>query len=57
MMAAGMMLASISSLVLAMFLDRNNFGESLGVDELEQELGVPVLLTVPRVSTVRGMVS
>ena len=57
MMAAGGILATLCSLFAALFLDRNQFGGCLRADELEQELNIPVLLTLPTVRSARSMVS
>lgn len=57
MLGGGMILALLSSLAMALFLDRNRFGDSLRAEDLESVLDIPVLVTLPRVQSVRSMVS
>ena len=57
MMGAGMMLALLCSLAMALFLNRNNYGDFVDVEDLERELEIPVLVTLPRVAAIRNMVS
>ena len=50
---AGMLL----SFAVAVYLDRNNLSGSVGEDEVEQILDMPVLVTLPRVYSNRNMVN
>ena len=57
MLPAGMVLGMLGALAMALFLDRNRFGNALRSDDIEAELDIPVLVTLPRVQSVRSMVS
>ena len=56
MMGAGMMLAMSCSLAMALFLNRNKYGDFVELEDLERELEIPVLVTLPRVAAVRNMI-
>ena len=56
MMAGGGLLATLVALSVALFLDRNHVGTILGQDDLERELNIPVLVTLPAISSPGNMV-
>ena len=53
----GAFVGGLLSLALALYLDRNNLSGTVGEDEVEQVLDLPVLVTLPRVFSNRNMVN
>ncbi len=53
----GFLVALLTSLLTALFFDRNHLSAALGEEEVEQILDLPVLVTLPRVYSSRNMVN
>lgn len=53
----GAILSVLAGLAVALFLERNHLSASLNEGDVEQILGMPVLVTLPRVYSSRNMVS
>lgn len=53
----GFLCGLMAALVTAMFFDRNHLGSSLNEGDVEQAIGLPVLVTLPRVYASRNMVN
>lgn len=57
MIPLGGLLAFLTSIATALFYERNHLSASLGEEEVEQILDMPVLVTLPRVYSSRNMVN
>jgi uncharacterized protein involved in exopolysaccharide biosynthesis len=53
----GFLCGLMAAVATALFFERNNLSSSLNEGEVEQALGLPVLVTLPRVYSSRNMVN